>query len=487
MLKNQGKAERTLLTVHGEIKYCRTILIPVDKESKKLLVDLEGVTSVVPMDDALGVSRLPFKITSRMMSRIAKEAVRARSYKEASDVIMEHHNIEISPTQVEKVTDFIGWLVFKTELEEAERAKKEEGVKIDNRKRRKMQNDILYLMTDGAMIFIRDKDTDMVDAIATRMAEEARNEEKRKERMKMDSQSKRVLVETEKKEKQQKAREKEQQKAQNKESAEGAKGRKRKKAFSEDSGDSKKGGWTESKHAIAFNDKDIRYYTDPDDHGPNPKVTGHRIMSRDCVGYIGAASEFRHYFFALAKRNEWDLCRQVVIISDGATWIRKMIEELFGKDNKRITVILDLYHAKHNAGIFANHVKRGAKQKKQFADELCDLIDKGSVDKLLALLEPYKDQKMPQGVINLYHYIENNKDHMNYPEYRKKGYFVGSGAMESANIYMMQDRMKLPGQKWNRLTGQGMLSLKSKYAAHKWEEVERILHEYCYGQDQGDA
>ncbi len=485
-MKNQGRAERTLLTVHGEIKYCRTILIPVDQESKKLLIDQAGVTSVVPMDDALGVSRLPFKITSKMMSRIAKEAVRARSYKEASDIIMEHYHIEISPTQVEKVTDFIGWLVFKLELEEAERVKEKEGVKIDNRKRRKMQNDILYLMTDGAMIFIRDKDTDMVDAIAARKAEEARNEEKRKERMKMDSQSKRVLVEAEKKEKQQKVGQK-QQKTQDKESAKVPKNGKRGKSLSENSGTSKKGGWTESKHAIAFNNKDIRYYTDPDDHGPNPTVIGHRIMSRDCIGYIGAASEFRHHFFALAERNEWDLCRQVVIISDGATWIRKMIEELFGKGNKRVTVILDLYHAKHNAGNFANHVKRGTKQKKQFADELCNLIEKGNIDKLLALLESYKDQKMPQGVINLYQYIENNKDHMKYPEYKKEGYFVGSGAMESANIYMMQDRMKLPGQKWNRLTGQGMLSLKSMYAARKWEEVERILHEYCYAQDKGDA
>jgi hypothetical protein len=34
---------------------------------------------------------------------------------------------------------------------------------------------------------------------------------------------------------------------------------------------------------------------------------------------------------------------------------------------------------------------------------------------------------------------------MDYRSFREKGYFVGSGAIESANRYLMQNRMKLPG------------------------------------------
>ena len=88
---------------------------------------------------------------------------------------------------------------------------------------------------------------------------------------------------------------------------------------------------------------------------------------------------------------------------------------------------------------------------------------------------------MPENVPNLYTYIENNKKCMDYPAYRKAGFFVGSGAMESANIYMMQDRMKLPGMRWNRKRGQHILTLKSYMAARNWDEVERQLYDCCYG------
>ena len=33
--------------------------------------------------------------------------------------------------------------------------------------------------------------------------------------------------------------------------------------------------------------------------------------------------------------------------------------------------------------------------------------------------------------VNLHHYITMHRDHINYPEYKEKGYFCGSGAIES--------------------------------------------------------
>ena len=127
-----------------------------------------------------------------------------------------------------------------------------------------------------------------------------------------------------------------------------------------------------------------------------------------------------------------------------------------------------------------NAEKRGKKQKKDFADKLCSLIDNGNIDALLEILEPYKDKKYPPGVINFYTYVLNHKDCMNYPQYREKGYFVGSGAIESGNISLMQNRMKLQGMRWNLLSGQGMLSLKAKYESGNWSDVESLMLKHCY-------
>ena len=69
---------------------------------------------------------------------------------------------------------------------------------------------------------------------------------------------------------------------------------------------------------------------------------------------------------------------------------------------------------------------------------------------------------------------------MNYPLYKEKGYFVGSGAIESGNIRLMQNRMKLQGMRWKLSNGQGMLSLKAKYESGKWADVENLMQNHCY-------
>lgn len=230
-------------------------------------------------------------------------------------------------------------------------------------------------------------------------------------------------------------------------------------------------GWMESKHAIAFNSSNIHYF-----HSDEGKVTGHRILRRDFTGYIGSADDFKYHLYALAKRNDCDFCSELVVISDGALWIRDIIKELLPK----AVHILDLYHAKENAGKFAQSVKRGKNQKKEFADKLCTLIDDGNVEELLNVLDPFKDEKFPPGVLNFYRYVENHKDCMNYPLYKSKGYFVGSGAIESGNIRLMQNRMKLQGMRWKLSNGQGMLSLKAKYESNKWDEVEALMQRFCY-------
>ena len=391
VLKNNANLARKLTGTFGDIEYSRATLIPADKESAKTLLEKENRKSIFPLDCALGVDVLPFKITCQMMSAIAKEAVRARSYTDAKANIEEKYHVTMSSVQVEKVTDFVGTLVYEAQCKEAREAETLSHTKVDGRLRRRRSNDILYLEVDGAMVHIRDKKD----------------------------------------------------------------------------GD----GWMESKHAIAFNSSDVHYYKSADG-----ETKGHRIMNRDFTGFIGSADDFKYHFYALAKRNECDFCSELVVISDGALWIHDIVKELLPK----ATHILDLYHAKENAGKFAQAVKQEKVQKKEFADELCELIDNGNVSGLLKVLEPYKDEKLPPGVPNFYTYVENHKDCMNYPLYKQKGYFVGSGAIESGNIRLMQNRMKLQGMRWKLSSGQGMLSLKAKYESNKWDEVEALMQRYCY-------
>ena len=90
---------------------------------------------------------------------------------------------------------------------------------------------------------------------------------------------------------------------------------------------------------------------------------------------------------------------------------------------------------------------------------------------------------MPKGTVNMYTYVNNHKDFMDYPRYEQLGYYVGSGAMESANKWMMQTRLKLCGMRWKVERAQWVLTLKIYYECDEWDIVVDTIRRYIYKLD----
>ena len=132
--------------------------------------------------------------------------------------------------------------------------------------------------------------------------------------------------------------------------------------------------------------------------------------------------------------------------------------------------ILDYTHLKENIFKFANTFIRGKNAKHTWAEALKELVKNGKVDEAIKMAEPYKDCKKP-GIPNIYSYLVNNRDCINYPEYVKNNYFIGSGAIESGNRSTMQERLKLPGMRWDIQTAQYVLALKMKYDSGLWDSL----------------
>ena len=63
-----------------------------------------------------------------------------------------------------------------------------------------------------------------------------------------------------------------------------------------------------------------------------------------------------------------------------------------------------------------------------WAERICRLLEDGHWEAVLNELDP---EEKYEGAVNLYHYIETNKEHIDYPQHREKGWFIGSGAVES--------------------------------------------------------
>ncbi len=225
--------------------------------------------------------------------------------------------------------------------------------------------------------------------------------------------------------------------------------------------------WRENKLGVIFSSDNIYYWTS--DKGERC----HLITERDYVSYVGDVGEFKKHLYARAIKNGYGLYKETVIISDGAKWIANMAEELF-PDAQRI---LDLFHLKENVYEYAK-AKFNLDKKKYnpWAKRICDKLENGEWKEVLEELDP---EEKYINCVNLHHYISENKDAINYPEYKAKGYFIGSGAIESGNKVVLQKRLKQAGMRWNPKTAQYLLTLKSKYESGRWQkEVVQYIIDY---------
>ena len=60
---------------------------------------------------------------------------------------------------------------------------------------------------------------------------------------------------------------------------------------------------------------------------------------------------------------------------------------------------------------------------------------------------------------------------MKYASFLKKGYLIGSGAIESAHRNVIQQRLKLSGQRWLMVGAQRIANLRAYQKSNRWENV----------------
>ena len=229
--------------------------------------------------------------------------------------------------------------------------------------------------------------------------------------------------------------------------------------------------WRENKLGEVFTSKDIRYWTD---HKGDRQ---HQILKKEYISFVGAAEEFKKHLLACALRNGYGQFKETVVLGDGATWIRNMVEELFPDAQQ----ILDYFHLCENVHTYAKALfKMDVAKYTAWAKRICGLLKKSQHKLVLQELEPMKDNKLSGCSINLFVYISNNIKNIDYAEYEKKGYFIGSGAIESGNKIILQDRLKRAGMRWNVATAQAMLTLKTKAESNIWfRDVEQPFLSQC--------
>lgn len=223
--------------------------------------------------------------------------------------------------------------------------------------------------------------------------------------------------------------------------------------------------WKENKLGIFFSESDMY----------KRKDKSNIINHKEYVSYIDNVDTFRILVFAKAVELEYWKYENIVFISDGATWLRNMINELFPEAIQ----ILDKFHLIENIYEYAKYIfNEDMKKVEKFKNKIIDYCYSYEYNLIVKELNKYKNISIPKTTCNLPVYLENNKDKINYSKYEQSGWFVGSGAIESSNKTVVQLRLKQAGMRWSVDGANYIITLRCMYESDNWDKIEKIVVDY---------
>lgn len=156
-------------------------------------------------------------------------------------------------------------------------------------------------------------------------------------------------------------------------------------------------------------------------------------------------------------------------LGDGAVWIADQVQRVFGAQG---TYLVDFYHLcdylAASAPVCAPADPQGwlTQQKERLKQSQVDLVQAA----LVAHLEASEVADKAAPVRACYRYLVNRPGQFDYQRALNAALPIGSGEIESAHRYVIQQRLKLPGAWWSEDTAADMLALRTLRANGQWEQ-----------------
>jgi hypothetical protein len=161
--------------------------------------------------------------------------------------------------------------------------------------------------------------------------------------------------------------------------------------------------------------------------------------------------------------------KQVCAVQDGAEWIQHFVDA-YREDTVRI---LDFYHAAEYLSEIATVVRNaGIHLKDTWLEEQCHALKhQGPAKVLEEVSRLLKEHPQGEDLAALANYLRKREKLMQYPLFQRQGWPIGSGSAESANVCVVQSRLKGPGMHWERQNVNPMLALRTGACNDRWEET----------------
>lgn len=192
------------------------------------------------------------------------------------------------------------------------------------------------------------------------------------------------------------------------------------------------------------------------------------IVKSIYVSHLGSVNEFlpkiERFLTGYKKK---------IFLADGAPWIWKWIEDNY----PGAVQILDFYHAKEKLVIFAHHQFLNQPERDEWLeDQKCKLLN-NQVEQVIATLSACRtrNKEAKEAKLKAIAYYTEHEDRMQYKSYLDKGLLIGSGPIEAAHRSVIQQRMKLSGQKWSVCGANAIANLRCYRKSDAWDSVLKII------------
>jgi hypothetical protein len=218
------------------------------------------------------------------------------------------------------------------------------------------------------------------------------------------------------------------------------------------------GGWRELKLGRLFRQSQV----------VNIQANRRQVMDSVYVSHLGKVDEF----FPKFERHLVGYTDKV-IIGDGAKWIWNWADDNY----PGAIQILDFYHAKEKLVLFARQQYQHEGSRLSWIKEQSEKLLDNRLEEVLSTLKSCRARNgeaklAKQKAID--YYVEHD-DRMQYKTYREQGLMIGSGPIEAAHRSVIQQRLKLSGQKWSVPGAQAVANLRCYKHSAAWNIVRDII------------
>ncbi len=168
-----------------------------------------------------------------------------------------------------------------------------------------------------------------------------------------------------------------------------------------------------------------------------------------------------------AQRRGLGRAKSILVIADGAAWIWNVAADRWAS----AVELLDFYHASEHVWMLGRALY-GEQKARPWVEKRLHELRHGQEQKFL---EELANLEVPAGeagkaVVEQQNYFQKQSKRLRYKEIFKRGWPIGSGAVESA-CSGQQGRFKQRGQFWSESGFRNLSALKQARENHHWDEL----------------